>query len=63
MMRDALDRAEAFERASEKLAARRLLADLQTAGLYALGREDVTVEEIREFDTLIRFARRTAAGE
>lgn len=62
-MSNALERAAAFERASEKLAARRLLEDLKTAGLYALGREDVTVEEIREFDTLIRFAQRTATRD
>lgn len=59
-MRDALDRAERFERDSEKTAARRLLDDLRLAGLEALLRDEVTADDCRAIDELIAFAERIA---
>lgn len=59
-MNDALARAERFERSSERLAARRLLDDLKLAGLEALLRDGVTVDDCRAIDELMAFAERIA---
>ena len=59
-MSSALERAAAFERASERSAARRLLDDLRLAGLEALLRDEVTADDCRAIDELIAFAERIA---